>query len=313
MLRRFLIISALCSNIGVYAQDIPNGGFELWDSTFFDIGYYLPPVGWFWGHQGPSCVPFNALAVPDPSAYSGYFSVKLENFVCVNDLGNAYLAVGNLYTGVYALPPFDNAFSILSRPETLEFHYKFHQEGEDSAYVRVMLLNYDSLTPGLTFDQRFDTIAFSTGYIYEEATTFTPFSLPINYLSSDNATLMHIYFSTSKTLTEGHLGNTPPSLYAYPGTTLWLDDVYLSGGDVGVSQVHTKTRTFVYPNPAHDLIHFNLPSSTAMLYDGQGRVVRSSGLSNTQSLDLIGLSQGLYVLELILQDGTAISERIVVE
>ena len=82
MLRRFLIISALCSNIGVYAQDIPNGGFELWDSTFFDIGYYLPPVGWFWGHQGPSCVPFNALAVPDSSAYSGYFSVKLENFVC---------------------------------------------------------------------------------------------------------------------------------------------------------------------------------------------------------------------------------------
>lgn len=313
MLRRSLIISALCSSIGAYAQDIPNGGFELWDSTFFDIGNYLPPVGWFWGHQGPSCVPFNALAVPDPSAYSGDFSVKLENFVCVNDLGNAYLAVGNLYTGIYALPPFDNAFSILSRPETLEFHYKFHQEGEDSAYVRVMLLNYDSLTPGLTFDQRSDTIAFSTGYINEEATSFTPFSLPINYLSSDNATLMHIYFTTSKTLTEGHLGNTPPSLCAYPGTTLWLDDVYLSGGDVGVSQVHTKTRTFVYPNPAHDLIHFNLPSSTAMLYDGQGRVVRSSGLSNTQSLDLIGLSQGLYVLELILQDGTAISERIVVE
>ena len=64
---------------------------------------------------------------------------------------------------------------------------------------------------------------------------------------------------------------------AYPGTALWLDDVHLSGGDVGVSPVHAMTRTAVYPNPAHDLIRFNLPSSKVMLYDGQGCVVRSSG------------------------------------
>ncbi|MBP6313007.1 MAG: T9SS type A sorting domain-containing protein [Flavobacteriales bacterium] len=312
MRRIFLGASIIALNSVAVAQDIPNGGFELWDSTFFEVGNYLPPVSWFWGQANSPCYPLNALAVPDPSSHSGVFSVKLENMVCVDDNGNARLEEGNLYTGTYSLPPLDQAFSISSRPETLEFHYKFHQEGNDSAYVRVMLFNYDSLTPGLTFDERFDTLAYTTGYINVEATSFTPFSLPITYFSSENAAFMHIYFSTSKTLTEGY-GNTPPYLYGYPGTALWLDDVHLSGGDVGVSDIHARAITFVYPNPAHDVIRFSQPCAKAMLYDGQGRIVRSSGLSNSQSLDISGLSQGLYVLELSLQDGTAITERIVVE
>ncbi len=253
-MKQFLltIVFGLVVQYATYAQCVLNGGFEQWDSTYVPPEPYPVPVDWIWALPN-ICTSGNFLAVPDTNSNSGTYCAKLEAQICANGPGGDVLEVGRLFSGGAYSPPRGWSFACALFPTSLDFHYVFHQEGNDSAYVKVLLFNYDSITPGLSSIERVDTVAYSTGYIHQEAIAFTPFSLPINYLTTDTPAFLHIYFSTSKTLAENP-GNTTPYLYAYPGTTLWIDDVYISGGSVSLQEDQPDQPPLFHPNPASDSV-----------------------------------------------------------
>lgn len=312
----FIIVLVLGVQYTGSSQCVINGGFEHWDSTYYTVSYPdLTPIGWTWALPNTPCYPVNFLVTSDTSAHSGNLSAMLESKTCVDDLGNDRLEEGMLFSGGPYFTPRNIAFPCTLMPSELRFHYKFHQEGNDSAYVKLLLFNYDSITPGLIHPERIDTIAFSSGYIHQEATDFTPFSLPVTYLNSDTPAFMQVFFSTSKTLSE-HFGNTPPFLYAYPGTTLWIDDVYISGGNVGVAERELNAAPLFYPNPADALLHFREPALTRILAvtltDMQGRLVLSTSAPPGSSLDISNMTPGLYLVRCDLAHGPMVMEKLLV-
>ena len=194
----------------------------------------------------------------------------------------------------------------------------FHQEGSDSGYVKVVLFDYDSITPGiLPYWSRVDTIAFSSGYMHQEVTSFTPFSLPINYLNVDTPAFMHIYFSTSKTVAEAFLGTPQPYQDAYPGTTLWLDDVHISTGGTGTVERPVSSLPPFYPDPATDLLYFRNAMGSrvraATLTDLRGQVVLLTTSVGSAPLYIGDLAPGLYLVHCTLSTGKGTIDKLIVQ
>jgi len=194
----------------------------------------------------------------------------------------------------------------------------FHQEGNDSGYVKVILFNYDSITPGtLPFWSRVDTIAFSSGYMAQEVTSFTPYSLPINYLKTDTPAFIHIYFSTSKFAAENFIGTPTPYVHAYPGTTLWLDDIHISISGMGVNQSLASDRPIIFPNPAQQTLFVRtLPGirvRTLDLTDLHGRLVLSIASPPSAPVDISNICSGTYFVRYTLSTGQVFTEKILIQ
>lgn len=93
---------------------------------------------------------------------------------------------------------------------------------------------------------------------------------------------------------------------AFVGSTLWVDDVTMTGvAQVNsVSSVNTQ-KVSVYPNPANDVL-FLEGGATAMvcnLVSVNGQVVATKSFNGKSSIDLTGLASGLYFYT-ISQNGT---------
>lgn len=101
-----------------------------------------------------------------------------------------------------------------------------------------------------------------------------------------------------------------------PGSVLWVDDVDLSGGNVGVAQERVPAAR-VYPVPAGDELFVDAPVGAGLeawvLRDAQGRELsRGRFVAPLRaSVDLRGLPSGPGVIEIELSDGSRRSERIV--
>src|SRR5690606_38908901 len=167
-----LLILSLCT---VQAQVVPNGGFEEWDTSAALVPYPYP-LNWIWFHSVPlTClVPVNMTIEPSDMSSSGCCSVKLTTQNCRK---------GTVYSGdLNASMPWVSAVGCEARPAQLNFQYMFDPVGGDSAFVRVHLFSYDSITPGLSYSQRMDMVGIGSAHLIEQASSFTLFNMPIEYL-----------------------------------------------------------------------------------------------------------------------------------
>lgn len=275
--------------IPTQAQIVLNGGFEEWDSTHYTVDWpEVRPLYWWMWQYNTFCVPQNLHAKPSLSHHSGCCSVVMEAAYCGSSLELGFIYSGELGQST----PYYWSQLCEDRPTLLNFYYKFHPEGGDSAYVSILLFNYDSITPGLPYNERTDTVAFSSGYMDQEVTEFTPYSLPVEYLSADTPAFMQISFRTSENSYQ----------YAHPGTTLWVDDVTVNKGTIGVAEHTRPEASIVYPNPGHDQIRFRMPKGSILLrasvFDARGLLVLEAQPPTGSGLDVRGLANGPYTIEL---------------
>jgi len=78
------------------------------------------------------------------------------------------------------------------------------------------------------------------------------------------------------------------------------------------------SRLSIYPNPATDLIQITTLDqsvlSSVSLYDCTGRqILQQTGSGKSASLSLRGLSPGVYLLRLDIDDGTSVTRKVVIE
>ncbi len=99
---------------------------------------------------------------------------------------------------------------------------------------------------------------------------------------------------------------------------------YLHHGWFGLNWLNFETSTFtateeyteldlkIFPNPAHDEVHFSKSvSGTVSITDLQGRIVRSYVSDAEQSVKVSGLSNGVYILTLDSDTGSRFHTRFV--
>jgi hypothetical protein len=290
----FAISCMFWNMVSAQAQIVPNGGFEEWDTseTIFPFPH---PLMWKWAHAAiPNCpvIPSETME-PSPLSSSGCCSVKLTTHYC---------KIGFIHSGEFTPDlPRNWAFDCNARPTLLNFQYMFQPEGGDSAFVRILLFDFDSITPGLNFFERVIPVGSASSYIHEAATSFTPYSLPIQYLTADTPAFMHIFFSVSREFV--FVPYTPASV----GTTFWLDDVHLSVPTDIREQAPQEILT-IFPNPAGDRIWFAGSDLTGelyvMIFDAKGAQVMDRRIVGpNDGMDVRALPPGVYSMVVRSNDG----------
>ena len=103
-----------------------------------------------------------------------------------------------------------------------------------------------------------------------------------------------------------------PGYYTYYSYILKVDE---NGYDaVGENAESVAKPYFCYPNPAKDIIYIefspDVTCRTAEIYSMDGKLVKSQA-SNLETIDIFGLTSGVYVMKMRMSDGSEFSERIV--
>lgn len=259
-----IIPFALLLTVNSHCQEIPNGDFEIVeidDSPPAYIPYWRPLL------FATQCWPIETTQDISEDSHSGNYAIKMRTSVCNGGEG---LIKAGYQTGTSGeWPPLSTSIEFSERPDELNFFYKFLQEGNDSAYVEAFLFKYDS-TPDIPWVERYDTIAFSSARIGEEVSEYNFFSLPINYVSDLMPDYIKIVFATK----DGSCNSTTCSL----GTTLWIDDVGVSGGTLGIKEEEIGATIEIYPNPAKESFQLKLKPGVTVdqmfIYDQTGRMVK---------------------------------------
>lgn len=305
------------SFLDVQTQCVPNGGFEdvLINSTNPDLSKPLKWIRLHGGAVGIECFPFTLHSHLSTDSYSGDYAIEMETIEC-NEVGSGLVQrAGGIISGndsVYA--PYGLAQDCLERPEFLNLFYKLDSQDGDSAYVSVVFFNYDSLSIGIPNSLRYDTIAFSHGFIKEQSLEYVPYTLPIEYLSDSTPSLLRVYIGSGYNCHEGN---------CKAGTKLWVDDVTVSGGTLGIENEQLQEQIHVFPNPANEFIHVSVdePSKfeSISITDLLGNEIFRKSMEELKmedsiiQLDLNSFSSGSYIIMLNEIDGTTHSTRFIID
>jgi hypothetical protein len=237
-------------------------------------------------------------------SHNGDWAILMQTEQCA-EIGETRHLPGGYVTGNSGtFFPYNYAFESNERPESLSFYYKFQREGNDSAFVEILLFNFDTLQAVVS-----DTIAYSIKYIKEEVGEYSLLTIPIEYFSEDNPDFIHIEFGSGKNCTTNS---------CTPGTTFWIDDVELSGGTLGIEENNSLwDGVKLFPNPSNGSINISLNSDVKLknikIYSIAGKLVMEiTAFNNQLQIDVNDLSKGIYLLEVETQDGRRKVKRVVI-
>ncbi|RLD22122.1 MAG: hypothetical protein DRI54_08630 [Bacteroidetes bacterium] len=285
------------------AQNIPNGGFEdvNIDSIFPEMSY---PSDWLpYRILIPSieCIPILNQGELTSESHTGNWAIKMKTDSCDIMIKTAGFVTGN--TGTFF--PYYYSFESNERPESLDFYYKFHREGNDSSFVKILLFKFDTIQSVVS-----DTIAYTIKYIKEEVGEYSLLTIPIEYVSESNPDFIHIEFGTAKNCSQNQ---------CTPGTTFWVDDVELSGGTLGIEENNNLLLGFkLFPNPSNSIINITVDKKVKLknikAYDAVGKLVIEITAFNSQlQIDVSGLKIGMYLLEIETTEGLKEVKQFIVE
>jgi hypothetical protein len=129
--------------------------------------------------------------------------------------------------------------------------------------------------------------------------TFTQVTANVNYVTTDYAIhTVRIIFTSS-----GGSGS------ALDSSTLYVDDVTMTGVPQAVNDVVNKNVVRVYPNPANGVLNLNSPKNaglTITVSSVSGQVVATKLLTGNDQLDIAAFASGLYLYSVTDKSGNAI-------
>lgn len=294
--RNTILIALLCASSVLLAQ--PNGSFENWSPEFS----YEVPDGW------QTLNVMSLLSTPDkinPACVtraggvdkrSGFYALKLQSaFFPVNPGHNYQDPAASVipdttcacFLGKITIAPigYREGIPYTGRPEKVQFYAKYTPVGGDRAYVGAYLKKYNPQT------QLSDTIA--NGEITIEATpTYTHFEIPLQY-TNDNAmpdSAVIGFFSSKRTFN------------ARVGSTLFVDDVALTGW-VGIDEQESIAEKLkVFPNPANEQLIIEIQSTEAQTITITDYIGKHIGdykiLGNATPIDTRTFPLGIYFYDI---------------
>jgi hypothetical protein len=282
MKKSVLVLLLICC---ITLQNIaqPNQGFETWTPSF----NYETPTGWQTLNVLHFISPSNPLSVSKAvgiDVHSGNYALKLQTIdIAVNPAPQTIDdTMGVMFTGLINLSPFyyKYGFPYTTRPEKLTFWYKYLPVGIDTGGAKVVLKKFQD-SSSITVGKGSAT--------FEQTLTYTQMTVNIDYFSDDIPDTCIVIFASSQN-----------KICAQPGSTLFLDDVELSGW-VGIDEPQKLVQKVkIFPNPAKEKISFLTElknAQTLQITDLQGRVVGDYKIEPYGKLDLTieFLTEGMYL------------------
>jgi len=292
------MLPSLLAVAGVNAQTpLPNAGFENWD----DEGNYFEPTSWGSANECADQISVYSVA-KSTDAYSGSFSARMVT----QDYLTILKVNGVITTSAMNCDPFNpgiaGGVNYTERPDSVVGWYKYWPQGNDNAYVQVMLLN--------TMVSPVDTIGYVKYDMMDEVAVWTRFSAAIVYDSEDTHDLSSVLFNSSW----GN-GNENEGVH---GSELRIDDVAFVFNPTGITENANADKWGVYPNPvAGELTIKYAAGADAFLeiLDATGKQVRYQKVGHSNSvIDVSELTTGLYIYQLkSVNDGILRTGRLMVQ
>lgn len=261
-------------------SDIPNPGFENWQSGGGFFNGYNNPVGWQTLNSETNALGVTTTERESSSQYvrSGQYALKLRtrNLPIVNEIVPGLCSTGsiNIQTeSVNGGTPFNE------RPEAINGWYQYYPQQGDTGQVGLILTRWN-------FSQnRRDTIGVGGFFALETTPQYAFFSGSVTYSSDQNPDTMLLVLVSSSRFS--------PRV----GSTLYLDDLSLEYGTTNLLASTGQTPK-VYPNPVRDQLFFEVDGAEGVeIIDQSGRVAHRERLSGNQGqLSVADLINGQYLL-----------------
>lgn len=289
----------LLINFGsTYSQQVINGGFEDTNEINMSDSHWVILSDIVVGCDAP---PFPETGGITSNSNNGTNAVYLTPDYCYSDGGGVNLLPGVLRTAIISSPFFGYEYHY--RPEFLHFYYKYTptMSGE-KAFVKIMLFNYNSSTYEVT-----EVISEAHAKI-TEVSEYTLFTMPIEYYTESIPDYIHILFSTSENFSYWEnqpLYNSNEDNVNSLGTTLLIDDVYVSGGGIGTDDYLLNSNIRVYPNPMINLLSIdcnNLDIKSIKVFSVLGSLILVEK-NNFSDIQVSNIDEGLYFLEIVTNKG----------
>lgn len=262
-MKNLIIISIILVSSILNCEAQPNGGFENWITA----SGIQEPVGWqtlnFLSLFGDPVSAFRATGI---DKHSGSYALKLQTIFLNHNPAPGTLrdTMGYVFTGLISISPPSIKYGIpyVGRPANLQFWSKYIPVGSDIGGATVILQKWNGV--------KTDTIAIGSISI-DTTAAYTLFQVNLNYFSNELSDTVVIGFSPSYKI-----------LRARVGSTLFIDDVVLTGW-VGIDE-HSifADKVKIYPNPAKENITIQAQIDVA---------------DNVQVIDIAGKVEGTYKIQ----------------
>lgn len=275
---QFLLFTLIAASLDLRAQ-IPNGGFELWNTT----SGYETPDGWdnlnaMTSPMGIYTCEMGAPGVPGAS----YLELTSR---LVSGMG---VVPGVAVSGVMdeEVLQASSGFAFGGRPASLTGMWQYMAFGNDQGYIAVYLTKWDSVT-----NMR-ETVASKTQNLSGMEMSWANFTINLIYTSGEAPDSAMIVLAAS--------GDSPVN-----NSYLWVDNLAFTGTVVGIEEDNTLLGAIgIYPNPASDAVTIDLGTHVqenllVQFIDAAGRVVhdvRMGTVGGTRKLTVstAGISPGMY-------------------
>jgi len=279
IMKKYLLSGGLLftSIFGLYAQQLPNPGFEQWD-TLVD---YTSPSSWHTINP-LAAFGFEPSTLISTDAHTGNFSVLLESIS--SDMLDY---TGVLCTGPILNEDLDADFSMMKvpfvyKPTKLRLYYKSMPMQNDKSILGMYLTKWNTNT------YQTDTIAYAGMEFPNTITTFTMAELNFVYVNDETPDSMFLIASSSED------GFNPTM-----GSKLWLDDLELVYSPTGLAD-NLELSIHTYPNPFNAEITIENPNQNELeieIINKLGEVVYTQHIQSSKgALNVSQLPLGVYIL-----------------
>lgn len=305
-----IVASLFITVVNLLGQEIPNYDMENWVNTETPER----PAGWLTNANfvTTQCTPAVCTALKTNDANNGSWAAELRAMECTDDFFQQQIFMVFLTCGSNIdYPNLVSGIAFNQRPSEMNFYYKFLSVNSDIGYAKVVLI--DTASDG-SMNQ---IIGEGSVDIIYDISTYTLMTIPINYYSSDTPDMIQIYFSTSKIVFLNNDLNAIPGSGANVGTTLWIDDISLTGGTMGTRKFVDSELIRIFPNPADETFFIEISNkyksnkSICRIENIGGQLIKTVNLQDANIIDIKNLCNGLYILKIEFDNDIVVRKLIV--
>lgn len=261
----------------VVPSPIPNNSFENWTYTTVEQA-----TDWFSFDQLFYPMTGSAYSTKSTTAAQGTYSIQIET-----TFENIMIGIPSVVTNGYFDPGLDSVIGgapFYAQPSQISGSYQFAPSLTDTAFIFVDFWNSVSGLHNMYVDTLLD------------AATWTNWSIDLNFTEAPDSMLVFLW--GGKNL----------------GSTLLVDNIQFSGGDLSAPLYENLPELTCYPNPTTDALTINFGQSDLLrIFDSGGNLIEVLKPNQTTliTIDTRFWGNGTYIIQSIYQ-GKATSVQAVV-
>ncbi len=301
-MKKLLLLNALILAATTGFAQIPNGGFETWNT----VSSYTVPDQWDNLNLMTSSMSTYTCMKGSTSAPAGSSYLQLVS----KTTGSMGVMPGIVTCGMLEQSNMSNivaksGFAFTQRPQNLTGSWQYMAYGSDQGYISVLLTKWNMST------SMRDTVAYTRQNLSGMVMSWATFSITLSYMSTSVPDSCILVLSAS--------GTTPVN-----NSYLYADNLAFAGSvPSGVANIsNNSSDILVYPNPANSTttISYNGHSErdiTISVNDISGREITSMTPKatigeNKFPINVSGFAKGIYFIR-VSDDQSNTVQKLVVE